>query len=587
MSNYWNLDNIYKGYDDKKLNDDIKFLQREIDALKHYIEENVGNIDNVKEVLATAIVKINDCEQIKQKLNVYNKLSMSVNTNDTAAHSCDYTVSCIAGELQAAVANLQKYIGKIANINEIIKSDQLLQKYEFILSEMAENEKYKCDDKTENALALMSITGSKAWQNLQNRVSSELSVDFEGESYPMTVFRNMQQGKDSDEKQKLFEIELEAYKKHETISAACINNIKGEAISIAKIRGYTSPMHKSLSDCRMESETIEALFSAIEEYAPSVREFLQIKAKSLGYNKGLPFYEIPTQMGEKSEKYTIEEAKELVTAAFYDYNKELGDLAKKAFDEDWIDFTPRAGKVYGGFCASVHSIKESRILVNFNGNFNDVITIAHELGHAYHSHLSCREEYINSRYPIPVAEIASTFAEMVLMDYIYKTQDENTKKIVMGNDITRASQLTLDILSRYYFESYVFEAREVKELNVDEIKKFMVDAQKKSFGDCLNEELLHPYAWLNKEHYYYVDRSYYNFSYAFGFLLSVGFHRMYKENKENFIKDYSAFLQNSGKLHVGDLCALMGINPNNIEFWQGAMKSLKEQIEEFKGLMGR
>ncbi len=584
MNNYWNLNNIYMSFDDENYKKDLEFLQSKSAEIKSKLEENNNKKHYDVQFVSDTIKILNECEQTRQKLQVFNKLKMSVNTNDTKAFSNDYIVNCAIGNLIATTALLQKYITNIHNFSTALKTDKTLSQFEYILAEMIENEKYKCDDDTEKALAMMSITGSKAWQNLQNRVSSDLSVDFEGKEYPMTVFRNTLNKKTNSEKEKLFNVELKAYKKHDTVSAACINNIKGEAISVAQIRGYESPMDKSLKDCRMEKETINALFTSIEKYAPSIREFLHIKSQLLGYKNGLPFYEIPSTIGHIDKTYTKEQAKEIIVAAFSDYSNDMANLAKTAFDEEWIDFEPRAKKVYGGFCASVHGINESRILVNFNGSFNDIITIAHELGHAYHSSLSNKELFLNSRYPIPVAEIASTFAEMILMDYIYKTADVKTKMSVLGNDITRASQLTLDILSRFYFESDVFTQRAKKELSVEQLNEFMVNAQKKSFGNCIDEKLFHPYMWLNKEHYFYVDRSYYNFSYAFGFLLSVGFHQMYKTNKEKFICDYSAFLQNSGKMSVNSLCELMGINPNENIFWENALSTINSQVEEFKKL---
>lgn len=149
------------------------------------------------------------------------------------------------------------------------------------------------------------------------------------------------------------------------------------------------------------------------EYMPLFRKYLKRKAKLLGHKNGLPFYDLFAPIGSSNTKFTIPEANEYILKNFKTFSEELYLMAKKAFTDGWIDYTPRQGKVGGAFCANIHSIKESRILANFTGVFGDIITLSHELGHAFHGESIFNESILNSNYTMPVAETASTFVKLL------------------------------------------------------------------------------------------------------------------------------------------------------------------------------
>lgn len=584
----WNLNDIYKGYDDPELLCDLAALEKSIGEIDCYMSENCLPHKSPSQVIAALLDLFEQYDSLHQKLTTYIKLTMSVDTEDVTAAGAFGHVKGIHSEHKPLWTRFQQYLVGIQDIETIVKTEPLLAEYRFLLTELLNNAGFMLSPEAEQAVARLSITGSAAWQNLQNRVTSDLFVEVSEQGKTTRVHINalktLPAPPDNETKRRRFLCEMSAYKTHEVVSAACLNNIKGEALAVARLRGYSSPMHQSMVDCRMEFSIVDAMFRSIEQNLPKLRRYMARKAELLGYPQGLPYYEIPAQLGSSTRQFSIEQCKEMVQRSFYCFSDELGDFSARAIAGDWIDFTPRKGKVGGGFCASVHRVGQSRILVNYNGTLGDIVTVAHELGHGYHSSLLRGERSLNAHYPIPVAEIASTFCEMVLMDDLLTQGDTDTRFSLMSSDLTRASQLTMDILSRYYFETAVFERRAQRELSVEEICDCMVQGQQKSFGEVIDPDLFHKYMWLNKEHFFYVDRSYYNFSYAFGFLLSVGFHNLYLQDRARFIENYRRFLGASGKLGVVELCGIMGVDPTQQDFWLQSVDCVTRQMDEFEEL---
>ena len=285
---------------------------------------------------------------------------------------------------------------------------------------------------------------------------------------------------------------LNAYPKIDTSVAFALNSIKLQVINEANRRGYASPLDKALDNSAMKRETLEALLTAMQEYMPAFRKYLRAKAKALGHEGGLPFYDLFAPMGKSDVKYTTEDARDYLLNIFAKFDSELHDMVKDAFDNSWIDFFPREGKVGGAFDCAVHCAGQSRVLTNFDGSFSDVVTLAHELGHSFHDRQVYKNSPLNREYSMPVAETASTFNETLVMNTaIAECQDNDTKLALIESQLMDATQVIVDIYSRYLFEASVFENRPTEFLSAERCCELMLDAQKKAYGDGLDEACLH------------------------------------------------------------------------------------------------
>lgn len=584
----WNLDDLYLSFEDQGFKKDMEEFHRLMDEANQWMSNNLVAIENPGEKLTTALKKILGYSELYYKLLIYSYLVISTDAKNPMARQAMGRVMSKFSDAKIGEVVLRKWLSKIENIDEVLASSDFLSEHSFYVKDMILKNKYILSDSEELLIAKMTNTGAKAWTELQKLITSTLMVDIEmdGEmkSLPLTVVRNMADETDPQIRRKGYEAELKAYGKIEEVSAACLNGIKGETITINKMRGFTSAIEETLITSRMKKETLDAMLEAMIESLPAFHRFFKKKAELLGHQGGLPFYDVFAPMGKVDKKFTYEEAKDYVMKNFYSFSKDLGDYAKKAFDNNWIDVEPREGKSGGAFCYNIPPLKQSRILTNFSGSLSDVTTLAHELGHGYHGECLRSQTLLNSVYPMPLAETASTFAETILINDTIKNGTPEEQFTVLEGSITQAAQIIVDIYSRYLFESELFKRREDHILSVKELKDMMVDAQKKAYGDGLSHDFLHPYMWVNKVHYYYPDRHFYNFPYAFGLLFSLGLYAIYIEKGQSFTDEYAKLLEATGKMQIEDVAAIMNIDVTDIEFWRGSLNLVKRDIDKFIAL---
>ena len=265
---------------------------------------------------------------------------------------------------------------------------------------------------------------------------------------------------------------------------------------------------------------------------------------------------------------------------FREFDDELADMVARAYDNAWIDFYPRDGKSGGAFCSGVECLGESRILTNFDGMFTDVVTLAHELGHAFHNQCIQSHRPLNHDYSMPLAETASTFNECVVMaSAIGKAVDKNEKIALIESQLQDATQIICDIYSRFRFEKMVFDNRSEMFMNADTLCQFMLEAQKLSYGDGLDHNCLHPYMWVCKSHYY--GPTYYNFPYAFGGLFARGLYAQYEKEGAAFVPKYKKLLYTTPIAKAEDVAKVADIDLTDKSFWRGALQTIADQIDLF------
>jgi len=588
ISMRWNLDSLYLSFEDENYKNDMKEFHRQVDETNKWADANLNTLDGVEEKVTTAIGKIIELTSLYYKLLIYSYLVMSVDAKNPDAKQGMGRVVSKYSDHKSAEVKLIKYLGQIKDIQAVIASSNFLKDHSFYIKQMVLKNRYLLSDREELLVSKLSNTGAKSWSELQNLLTSTLMVDIEidGEmkSLPLPVIRNMAHDGNQAVRKNAYEAELRAYSKIEEVSAACLNGIKGETITITKERGFNSPLEETLNVSRMNKETLDAMLQAMEESLPTFRRFFNKKAELLGHKNGIPFYDIFAPMGKVDKKFTYKEAQEYVIKNFYSFSKDLGDFAKKAFENNWIDAEPREGKSGGAYCYNIPPIKESRILSNFSGSLSDVTTLAHELGHGYHGDCLMDQSLLNTVYPMPLAETASVFAETILVNDALKNATEDEQFAILEGSITHSAQLIVDIYSRYLFETELFKRREDHVLSVKELKEMITESQIKAYGDGLNHEFLHPYMWINKTHYYYPDRHFYNFPYAFGLLFSMGLYSLYLERGQSFADEYSKLLKVTGKMSIQDVVATMGIDVTDIEFWRNSLKLIEKDINKFIAL---
>lgn len=577
----WDLTKLYNGFDDPKFLKDLKaldsFISKSVES-----EDLFLNYDAKKEKLVDYMKKEIELIELVDKLIHFASLSASVESTNPEASKALNQIQMALTRLAKIETLFSKWLLNYPELDTDIEKEPFLKEHEFYLKETIEKASHLLDEKTEILLAKLRQNGSSAWSRLQSLLTSTLVVDYNGKEVTLSQIRNLASDPDASVRKSAYEAEINAYQKIEKSIAFSLNSIKGEVNIIAKERGFDSPLDQSLSNSRMKQATLDAMQEACLEYMDVFRKYLKRKAKLLGHETGLPFYDLFAPIGKSNKTFTIEEANAYILKNFRTFSEDLYLMAKKAFKDNWVDYTPRKGKVGGAFCANIHAIKESRVMTNFTGAFGDMITLSHELGHAFHGESIFKESPLNSDYTMPVAETASTFCETIVNKAALKDATNKEEKIfLLESSIQDYTQVVVDIMSRFIFEKSVFDGRLTTVFDENELKELMMKAQKETYGDGLDSKCLHPYMWVCKPHYYSGGLSYYNFPYTFGLLFAKGLYAKYLEDKEGFVSMYDQLLRATGKMKVEDAALMAGIDVTKKEFWVSSLELLKQDIEDF------
>lgn len=578
MNKTWNLDPIYRGFEDPAFEADMQEAKRVLSAFELHTQtlENAAPAQGLRRGIELE-EQIND---LVSKLAGYASLRQSVDTRDQAAASQMGRIMAVYSGFAAPAAAFEKWAAALPELEQLVEQDELLKQYEYLFHRMKQSSIHLLGSETETAMAKLSLSGGSAWGDMQEYLTSTVPVHYRDGVTNLSAIRNFAYDPDPQVRKDAYEAEIACYERIRDAVAFSLNSIKLETISQCQLRGYESPLARTLENCPMERSTLDAMLGAMDEYLPKFWQYLKAKGKALGHENGLPWYDLFAPMGNASTKFTAEQARDYLVAQFEKFNPEEAEMIAQAFDNAWIDFYPRDGKRGGAFCAGVECLGESRILTNFDGMFTDIVTLAHELGHAYHNLCIRDHRPLNRDYSMPVAETASTFNECVVMaSAIAGAADKNEQLALIESQLQDATQIICDIYSRFRFEAKVFENREEKFMDADTLCSYMLEAQKQCYGDGLDHSCLHPYMWVCKSHYY--GPTFYNFPYAFGGLFARGLYAQYEKQGEAFIPKYKQLLHTTTVASVEDTAKVAGIDLTDKEFWRGALQTIAEQIDLF------
>lgn len=602
----WNMDSIYPGIESSEYKKALKDYSEGMDSLDNLLKtaetlrKTSDNNFDFPLWLSTYLNSSNKIEELAESLYSYSSALYSTDTTNTAylnnlQRLDDLNLRSMQQSLKfkGLLSNYEK------NLEDFYSRFPEFKEYKFILNEELEETKHQMSSEEEKLAGDMQKTGGNAWDRLHEQIISNLRDKESGKMF--NELRNDAFSPDGKIRKAAWEKEIQLLKDNEIAFAASLNNLKGETVMLNKRRNWKEAIDRSLASARMSRETLNALTEAIEDSLPMWRDYLQTKALLLkkekasvceSYDKGLAFYDLfaPLQETENEKKtaasnsdkvWTFDEAKEYIIERYSSFSENMGNFAKKAFDGGWIDAEVYEGKVGGAYCTDMPVQKESRILSNFTGTFNDVITLAHELGHAFHSSCIRKVPYALSHYPMTLAETASTFAETIVKQDMISRLSGFEKMKMIELDLQDSCQVLVDILCRFYFEKSVFEEREKGELNADDFCRLMKDAQERSYGNGLNENR-HEYMWAVKSHYYSTGLDFYNFPYAFGQLFATGLYERYRKEGKGFTKVYEKLLEDTGKMTCEDLCKEAGFDITKKDFWASGIEMFKEELKLLK-----
>jgi pepF/M3 family oligoendopeptidase len=581
MEKNWDLNGLYKGFDET-YDKDIENVK----VLVSKFKEEVKNNKRSSEVYIESVLKVDEqLSTLVEKLYGYASLSTSTDVLNDKAKKYISIISNILIESTKEDVEFHQYL-KGVDLDALKEKSSFINDYYYNLSLSKESAKHLLSKKEEILYSKMHELSGSSWGEVQELATANLMCNVNGELKTLSEIRNLAHDPSSQVRKAAFDAEIKAYASVEDFVALALSNIKRESNIVLKLRKYKDPIAYNLeNNCHMSKESLNALIESIMEYRGVFAKYLKAKAKYLGHKKSLPFYDLFAPLGKIETTIDYDKACELVLQAYYSFSPKLGDFGKKAITNNWIDVYPKRGKVGGAFCANFPSIKESRVLINFTGSLDNCLTMAHELGHAYHGEIIQDTLPLNRNYPMQLAETASIFCETIMTHHLLSEVSNKQEKIaILEQSVSDSTQVIIDILSRYLFEKDLYK-KATGPLSANELKAMMVKAQKTAYLDGLDSNALHPYMWLNKSHYYSVSDNFYNFPYAFGLLYGRGLYSLYRKNKEVFLKNYDNMLYLTASASAEDVVKTMGIDITKKDFWVDSLKVIEEEISELISLL--
>ncbi len=581
----WDLSAIYPDFESDSYRNAKKKFKREIAKLQKIVQDNEIRKKDAAAWLLSCIKLHNSTTDLAENLEAYAYTQYSVNTQDKTAIGELNSLEEIGLPLRSAAVTFRNALAAIRKkLPGIVKSNPKLSEYQFFLDEELSLRDKQMTEAEEDLAADLSRPGGDAWSRLQETISSTMTATWNEktkETKTVIELRGLAYDANRKTRKRAYDLELQAWKQMEIPLAAALNGVKGFSIILNSRRNYRSTLERSILQSRINNRILSSMIGVMEESLPVFRRYLKAKAKMIGVPK-IAFFDIFAPVGRSTRTWTFTDARGFIIDQFSKFAPELGEFARKAFDENWIDAEPRKGKAGGAYCQSFPLAKASRIMANFDGSFSSVSTIAHELGHAYHHDVLKNASAIHRGYPMTLAETASIFCETIIFNGALATSTGAEKITILETLLQEVTQVIVDILSRYKFEQRVFEKRAERELAPDEFSELMTQAQKETYGDALDEDFLHPYMWAVKGHYYRQGLAFYNFPYAFGQLFGLGLYGLYRQRPEGFSQRYRKLLILTGKASARDVTREAGFDIEGRSFWREGIRFIEQKVEEFE-----
>lgn len=595
----WDLTNVYPSLDSDQFAAAVQDLQMQLDDIDEYMQSHKvekaaagpaqTSADELAKVLTELLDKMNAVRRLYGTLAAYVASYTTTDSFNQEARRIESELELYGVRLRKQDVGFRGWVGGMGTqLPELVSRPGTLAGHAFFLQETFTQSQYLMSQVEEDLAAELNLSGGNAWTKLQNTTTSQLSaeivIDGRKQRLPMPALINLRNHPDPEVRKRGYETEMDVWEKNKEPYAAALNGIKGEVNTLDKRRGRKDALHASLDTARIDRQTLDAMMEAMRDSFPMWRRYFKAKAKKLG-KKQLPWYDVFAPVGKTDTTYTFEQARDFILEQFATFSDDLQALAQRAFDKQWIDAEMREGKSGGAFCMEVPGVDESRILANFNGSPEQLGTLAHELGHAYHNECLVGKTYLQAITPMTLAETASIMCETIVAEASLKLAKTKAEQLaILEQDLQGAAQVVVDITSRFIFEKEVFERREKSELSADEFSAIMEDAQKQTYGDGLDPNLLHKYMWTWKPHYYSTGFSFYNYPYAFGLLFGTGLYAIYQQRGKDFVGDYRNLLASTGLGDAATLAARFDINIREKKFWEDSINVIGERVKRYETL---
>jgi oligoendopeptidase F len=595
----WDLSPYFTGLDDRALLGALEEVGSDVGRLRALCDErdvrggpprDVAPDDG--ETLELVLTAVNELLERSRLVGAYLYAHTSTDARDAEAARLSVQLQASSAALGPLLKRVEGWIARLG-AEALTATSPVARDHAFFLERSERLAGHQMSEAEEDLAAELALTGGRSWNRLHGEMTATLAatVDLPGEGpteMPVTEARGLAAHPEAAVRRAAYEGEVAAWRTVEMPLALALASHRGEMITLGRRRGWTDPLEVSLATNNVDRATLDALTAAVRASLPTFARFHRSKAVTLGRltggrgDRGLPWWDILAPLGTP-RRFTWDEAVGAVEHAFGTYSPGLVALLHRAVGEGWIDAEPRPGKVGGAFCMPVRD-EESRVLLSYDGSFNSVQTLAHELGHAYHNTQLGQRPWLLRSTPMALAETASIFCETVMVEAGLDAAGDDTdaRLAILDGDLVGSAQVVVDIHSRFLFEEALSAERAGGAVGPARMTELMDEAQATAYLDGVDPDHRHPYMWAVKGHYY---TSFYNWPYTFGLLFGLGLYAEFRRDPERFRGGYDDLLGATGLGDAAPLAARFGIDIRDEAFWASSLSVIADRIDAAVALM--
>lgn len=580
----WELDSLFQGGSDsaelkKHLEDTAQKLKSFEQAAEQFeVPTQAAQIAEFIEQTAAVSVDV-------RQAGAYIGCLMAQNTEDKQAALLQSEHALLRSRFQSAFLKFKQALMATEQTtwDELIATGSL-KEFAFVLEEWRQEAKRLLSEKEEGLITDLGIDGYHAWSELYDLLiaSTNIDVEVDGQLKTLSVGQanNLSSHKESAVRKQAYDKLEEAWSEKEELFAKTLNSLAGFRLQMYGKRGVDNVLEEPLRMNRMKQETLDVMWQAISEHKQPFADYLTRKAQILGKDK-LAWHDIDAPISDNSQQFDYGQGADFILRQFGKFGPELEQFSRHALENGWVEAEDRPHKMPGGFCTSLPKNEESRIFMTFSGSMSNVATLAHELGHAFHTYALRPAHYLNRSYAMNVAETASTFAEMIVADAAVKNAETTQEKISLLEDkIQRSVAFFMNIHARFLFETRFYEERKNGVVPASRLNELMEQAQQEAFAGGLSST--HPHFWASKLHFYITDVPFYNFPYTFGYLFSLSVYAKALEEGQGFEEKYMALLRDTAIMSTEDLAMKhLGEDITQKAFWEKGIALCTKDVEEF------
>ncbi|NRF28237.1 M3 family oligoendopeptidase [Vibrio coralliilyticus] len=588
----WNLSVAYQGLDDSKIEQDVALVQQCIQVLGL----NVDQRSSVT-VMQNAILTSEAAGKLLATINTFASCHASVDAMNSDAKAMIGRVAKLSSELSQAFTPYedtltnapQEFISEVLNHENGDVSGQAFQIE--CTRKLADT---KLSVAEEQLLSAMQVDGRDAWGRMYDNITGALQVDLkEGEENRIGFSQaaSILYGTDFDNQEPAWRGIQEAMQTHQESFAGILNALAGWRHTENQKRSHLKDVHfldTSLHDSRIQADTLSAMMQVAKDNRHVGQKAGLLMARVHGLNEMKPWNHLagmPSLTDGEPKVYSFDEGIDIITKAFAQVDGEMAEFVAMMVENGWIDAAPSASRRLGAYCTKFAATRSPLVFMTWGGSRSDLLTLAHELGHAFHNWVMRDMPLCQTRYPMTLAETASIFAENIVRDYLLEQVESREEKLEMlWEELSSCYALMINIPVRFEFEKEFYQQRMSGELSAEQLCDLMSQTWKDWYGESMTEA--DPYFWASKLHFSISEVSFYNYPYLFGYLFSKGVYAQREAKGDRFYLDYVNLLRDTGSMMAEEVVQKhLGMALDSEAFWQQSVDMVKNKIDEFESLL--